>query len=207
MENVYEIVLFEVKNEKTDSFLDISNKSMNLISEFDGYISSSTHRSITKDQLFLDIIQWESLEKAKSAASIVQKEDKFKPFLNTINQIHFFDHLSLIQHGNLKYKETVDNDTLEFALFYLKDNCFNDYKKNRTSLMNHISENYKEFKEVSTLRGINNLNLMLDIAFWEDINACHKAQKELESNQLFIEAFKNLDMAKPPLMEFFKKIR
>ena len=155
------------------------------------------------------MVVWESIEKAGKAQHKFEKDntEMFKTFTTSMNPPVFFDHVRVMEQGDLKFRELKKSDILEFASFHISSGTLEQFNKDRLKMMNHIGENYPNFNQVKTVQSMSDETLIVDIANWGSATECHAAQQELEQHELFLQFSKSFNPEKDMLMEFFKQIR
>ncbi len=204
---VFEIALYTIKDEAKDTFAELSRKTMDHLSAFQGFVSVENYHSISDPQLYLDIVLWESLDEALEAQKKFESDPKATDYIKAIDTIKFFDHVKMIsKDGVLKFNELAENDVLEFATIYINDNSLEQLLESREPLMNYIGKEYPAFKEVITTQSVKTPNLLIDIARWGNKESCGIVQQEIESHELFMNFAKSFDMEKEMIMEFFTKL-
>ncbi|WP_147296587.1 antibiotic biosynthesis monooxygenase family protein [Flagellimonas nanhaiensis] len=205
---VYEIAIYQIKDE-VHEFKRIHSGALDHLSSYQGFIDSKSYENINNPNMYMDMVLWESIEQAKNA------QEKFEQgstqvvgeFLSSMNAPIFFDHVKVLENGNLKFREVEENGILEFASFHINSGALEQFNKDRMNMMNYIGENYSNFKQVKTVQSIADKTLIIDIAHWGSATECHKAQQELEQHELFLQFASSFDPNKEMMMEFFKQIR
>lgn len=204
---VYEIAVFKVKD--TDAVIEANQAAIRHISTYDGYISSRTFQSIEDSVIFMDIVEWSSIEAAKKAQQDFEKSknEEVANYLSLITEIVYFGHVSEIEEGVLKFNELSKNDILEFALIHINDEDSKGYEKARIDIMNHIGRKYPSFKEVQTVQALDKASQFIDLARWKSAEQCHIAQKEMEKDPVFLDFAGHIDRSQEVMMHFFVQIR
>lgn len=204
---VLEIAMFRVNN-STD-MVSLNLKAIEQLSQLDGYLSSKSYQNISDENVYLDIVEWNSLEDAQAAQKSFEKSEQndVLAYLSNIKEIIYFEHVKVVENGSLNYHPQDDNDILEFALFHVSDQSTDQFDAARINIMNHLGNKYNSFKEVKTVTSLKDKTQFIDIARWENEEQCHIAQSELESDPLFLEFMSVIEPDKQMIMEFFKKIR
>ena len=90
-----EIALFKVKKEAINHFKELNEKMSQTLSTYGGYISSKTYRGTDHDSVFIDIVWWESLEKAKEAETKFRTDDALKDYRDALGRVMYYDHINL----------------------------------------------------------------------------------------------------------------
>lgn len=87
--HVLEVVEFKLNKDvaKTD-FLDAVDSSQAFVSSLDGFIDR--HTAQTSDGLWVDVVKWQDMDAAQTAAKAFQTAEEIVPFV------------SLIDHGSIK---------------------------------------------------------------------------------------------------------
>lgn len=204
---IYEIAVYKVKDAK--AFAGINRQTFEHLSGYAGYLSSKTFRNLEDSNIFMDIIEWSTLEMASDARQKFEntKISAVKTYLSEITEMIYFDQVEDVADGFLKYNTLKKDDVLEFALIQVKDAQSKDYQNARLEVISHIGSNYEAFKEIQTLRSVNQPNLVVDLGRWESAEHCHLAQSELENAPVFLNFAQHIDMDEDILMLFFKQVR
>src|SRR5438270_9650920 len=98
---VMEIALFKVKKEAIGQFKTLNEKMSRVLSSYGGYINSKTYQGTDRDSVFIDIVWWESIEKAKEAEAKFRTDDQLKDYRNALGRVMFYDHIKPIGNGRL----------------------------------------------------------------------------------------------------------
>ena len=104
---VYEIVVYRIKAEYRNNFEEVLQEARNCIMKFPGMIEHQTYRSSENELLFMDLVKWNSLEMAKSAAAQFEKIEELGPFMQAFEEIKFMEHFELF--------EIAENEKLDFT--------------------------------------------------------------------------------------------
>lgn len=203
---VYEVALYSVKSEEVKNYNEVYQEAIKAIQNLDGYDSYNHYKSLHTEGLYLDVVKWTNLGDAENAAEVFKTSLKFEKMRNAIDTIRYFDHLELLEGGEIISKKMEETDVFEFALFHIDKNSLEKLIKARVPLFNHISNCYSGFKQVITLNSISDPTTVLDLGIWGDAKVCHTAQKELESEEIFAPFAETMDMNKELVMEFFEKV-
>ena len=65
---VLEIAMFRIKNSEKEKFSELNKSTLSVLSTLPGYIRSNTYQSITDSMVYMDIVEWESLDSGSSVA-------------------------------------------------------------------------------------------------------------------------------------------
>lgn len=66
-----------------------------MITSFDGFVSYEFFQGCKDNQLFIDLVLWDSLENAEIAAlkvKEIQKEADFKEYINSFEKVEIFNY-------------------------------------------------------------------------------------------------------------------
>ena len=205
-----EIALFKVKKESLNQFKELNEKMSHILSSYGGYISSKTYRGTDRDSVFIDIVWWESLEKAKEAETKFRTDEALKDYRDALGRVMYYDHIKQIDNGTLSfnpYKE--ESSTIEFGVFKLKEGSNENYLTTRLPLMNVISKKYGEgLKEGITFQSVEHPLLHVEFTYWSNMDVCTKAQHEINETEPTYKPFmQNFDDKGPGYFGFFKLIR
>ena len=204
---VYEIAVFKVKD--ANAVVEANQAAIRHISTYDGYISSRTFQSIEDSDIFMDIVEWSSLEAAKRAQQDFEKSknEDVANYLSLITEIIYFGHVSEVEEGVLKFNELAKDDILEFAMIQINSKDSKEYEKAHIDVLNHIGKKYDSFKEVQTVQSLDKVSQFIDLARWGSAEQCYLAQKEMEKDPVFLDFASHIDMSKEMIMQFFVQIR
>ena len=205
---VLELAMFKVK--PNEDFRTLNKRTIEILSSLEGYLGSNTYQSISDSLVFLDIVEWSSLEDANKAAKIFETDPRFASYMGIIEEVKYFEHTSILpeeSYGVLKYRDQEEGDILELASFYLKDQNLDEFTPSRIQLMDHMGSSYQGFKGVTTIQSMKDPTHLIDLGSWENASVCERAQKDLESDPLFLDFLSHMNLEKEAVMEFFVKIR
>jgi hypothetical protein len=208
--NVMEIALFKVKKEAINHFKELNEKMSKILSTYGGYISSKTYRGMDRDSVFIDIVWWESLDKAKEAEAKFRTDESLKDYRDALGRVMYYDHIHPIKNGKLSFNPyTEESSTIEFGVFKLKEGSNENYLTTRLPLMNVISKKYGEgLKEGIAFQSVEHPFLHVEFTYWSNMDVCTKAQHEInESEPTYKPFMQNFDDKGPGYFGFFKLIR
>ena len=87
-----EVVIYQIKQEKMGEFAKISPIVDSFAKKRKGFKSRSVKQDHQDPSLFLDIVEWETLEDAVEANEASQKDPTLVPFMEAIEKIVHFNH-------------------------------------------------------------------------------------------------------------------
>ncbi len=90
--NTTEIVIYRIKSEKFDRYNEISALADKFLKTRKGFIRRITKQDHKDKMLFVDIVEWQTLEDALSASQAAEKEASLKPFFEDFEKIISFNH-------------------------------------------------------------------------------------------------------------------
>ena len=93
--HIQEIVRFRVKPESLQGYEAVIQNRNAVIKEMAGFIRGGTFQSPIDPEIFIDSIEWNSLEEAQSAAQAAMQMPEMQPFMASIAQIEFFEHFEI----------------------------------------------------------------------------------------------------------------
>ena len=98
--SIKEVVVYRIKPNQTEVFLKKGLAELsNCVAGFNGLIKHDTLVSTKDDGVFIDLVEWESLEAADSAAAQLEAKTKAGelPLMNqTFERVEFFDHFKAL---------------------------------------------------------------------------------------------------------------
>ncbi|MFL5786836.1 MAG: antibiotic biosynthesis monooxygenase family protein [Flavisolibacter sp.] len=207
---VMEIALYKVKKEHLADFKTLNNNMSEQLSTYSGYMSSKTYQGISADSVFVDIVWWESIDKAKEAEAKFLNDDKLKDYRESLGRVLYYDHVTPIESGKLSFNAYNEkNATIELGIFKVKEGMNSQYLDTRVPLMNVISKKYGEgLKEGIAYQSVERPLLHVEFTYWSSMDVCTKAQHEInEKEPTFNPFIQNFDNKGPSFYGFFKLIR
>jgi hypothetical protein len=87
-----EVVIYQIKVDKVADYANISKVTDNFLSMRNGFLSRSLAQDSKDKSVFLDIIEWESLEDAESAAQAIQKDASMMALFSSTEKLISFGH-------------------------------------------------------------------------------------------------------------------
>lgn len=201
-QKIQEITVLEVNYADVNHFEQLNAALRSALSKRRGFINAYTFRSIDQPNLILDIVEWESLKDAQKAVKVFS-EDKLGDYIQSIKRIEYFDYVKLSSETAYSFQSIRQNDVLEFAYAHTKNESIDCYIGSRQPLFNYLGRKYNDLKQVATLQSAIDPIVFVDLIHWKDIDSCKKAQKELESHELFQNIIQHMDLKKEFLMNLF----
>ncbi|UTW62434.1 hypothetical protein KFE98_20915 [bacterium SCSIO 12741] len=206
-ETVYEIAVFRVKD--NSGFTEANQKAIDVLSEFDGYLSSRTFQNLADPMIYMDMAEWASLDQAKAAQKQFEKSGspEIANYLQNMEKVTYFAHLKDIHNGQMHFRATQEGDILEFALGHVASADRDNYYRTRIEVLNQIGGKYDFIREVQTLQSIEDETQFLDLLRWESAEKCEKVQSDLQEDPIYLDFASNFDMNKEMIMQFYRQIR
>jgi len=97
---ITELVVYKIKPETAEKYAaEIIDHFRKLVMSFDGFISYEFLQSCRDRLFFMDLVLWDTLENAENAAKKVkeiQKEERYKDYLESFEKVKIFDHFKPI---------------------------------------------------------------------------------------------------------------
>ncbi len=90
---VMELVAFTVKDEAQKSYVSTQKEIHDFVSTFDGYISSIALKGLEAPKTFVDMVLWDSLEDAKTAAKAFEAWPACGSVMEKISEMKVMTHL------------------------------------------------------------------------------------------------------------------
>lgn len=91
-ESATEVVIYKISAEKVGDYEAISKLPESFLQKQEGFISRKIYRDLKNPQIFLDIVEWESLEAGEKAAQNLEKDEALLPFLQATEEVISFSH-------------------------------------------------------------------------------------------------------------------
>ena len=88
-----EVVFYQIKAEKVENYASISKIADEFLKTRQGFISRLVKQDHNDNSIFLDIVEWETLEDAQNAAEAFKKEASLMPFFDAFEKVISFNHL------------------------------------------------------------------------------------------------------------------
>ena len=87
-----EVVLYQIKAEKLAHYTEISIIADNFLKTRNGFINRIVKQDHKDETLFLDIVEWQTLEDAEKASEAFQNEPTLVPFFESFERVINFNH-------------------------------------------------------------------------------------------------------------------
>jgi hypothetical protein len=98
---IAELVVYKIKENKIAHYKgDGINEFRTFINQFEGLISVKTHTSMKEEGVFMDLVEWESMDHALKAAEAfkqIEKDPKYAEMLGVFEEIKLFDHYNFLK--------------------------------------------------------------------------------------------------------------
>ncbi|MEO1050369.1 MAG: antibiotic biosynthesis monooxygenase family protein [Bacteroidota bacterium] len=91
---VLEMVVYKIKSDVVPRYQEILEQARAEVSKFEGFIGYRTFRSSKDKGVFMDLVEWESLDLAMKAANQLESKEEFKPFLSAFESITIMEHFN-----------------------------------------------------------------------------------------------------------------
>ncbi len=88
-----EVVFYRIKADQVADFTITSSVADAFLQTRKGFLSRTVKQDHNDASLFLDIVEWQTLEDALSAAQASQKEPSLAPFFEAFEEVISFNHL------------------------------------------------------------------------------------------------------------------
>lgn len=96
LDNVVELVVYKIKPECVEKYsTEIIDFFRKTVMSLKGFISYEFFQNCKNENLFMDIVYWDTLENAENAAKTVkeiQKGEDFMDYINAFNGVEIFSH-------------------------------------------------------------------------------------------------------------------
>lgn len=87
-----EVVIYQIKRDKLADYSSISTLVDKFLAESEGFVSRRVTQDAKDDSIFLNIIEWNSLENADAAAEAIQKDPAMMPLFSATEKLISFGH-------------------------------------------------------------------------------------------------------------------
>jgi hypothetical protein len=87
-----EVVIYQIKADKVADYSNLSKVTDNFLTMRKGFISRRLTQDSKDKSVFLDIIEWETLEDAEGAAQAIQQEASMKALFSSTEKLISFGH-------------------------------------------------------------------------------------------------------------------
>ena len=98
---IVELVVYRIKPEMQDAYvteaIEVFRK---MVMKFDGFIRYDFYQNAKDANLFMDFVQWQTLEQAEAAAEAVksiQQAPEFAGYLAAFEKLEMFSHFNPLQ--------------------------------------------------------------------------------------------------------------
>ena len=90
-----EVVLYQIKADKVAHYSEISKIADSFLKTRSGFINRTVKQDRKDDALFLDIVEWKTLEDAEKANEAFQNEPTLVPFFEAFEKVIICNHFHL----------------------------------------------------------------------------------------------------------------
>lgn len=91
---VLEVVRYELKPESTANFKNLLSLARTEIMKAPGFVEFHTFNSTKNPSTYMDLVYWNSLEQAQSAAQEIMKLASLKPWIGAFEKVEFMEHFN-----------------------------------------------------------------------------------------------------------------
>ena len=91
-ENATEVVIYKISAEKVGEYEAISKLPDSFLQKQEGFVSRKIYRDLKNPQIFLDIVEWGSLEAGEKATKNLESDEALLPFLQATEEVISFSH-------------------------------------------------------------------------------------------------------------------
>ena len=187
-----ELVIYTVKPERLDQYLDARHKMRKVLSQWDGFVSGVTFQSLETKTKFVDYYLWRSLDEALKAAKRILSEPAAQDFLNCIGEVTVSHHFE-IGNDQPDFTDVNRNSVFEVAVSVVdpdKQDLFRSTKPELFTLVRK-EKGLEELASVQTKTDDGILNL--DVLHWRTLDASKLAMERIHKTdqcQTFMTTFK-----------------
>jgi heme-degrading monooxygenase HmoA len=178
--NVVELAIYTVKKGHTRNFLEARKKAIEKVKEFKGFGSANGFQSTRHPNLYVDYFIWSTLSDAKEAAEKILNCVECQPFLNSIEEVKLFDHVSVIREWDSK-PEPIDSPAgvVELAVYTVRDVEPPALSNSRNEVISLI-QGYRGFESMKTHHSFGDRSLFVDLVWWKQVEDGQNADKEVQ---------------------------
>jgi len=90
--NTTEVVIYQIKQENLADYPSLSKMIDKFLSDREGFISRRVTQDSHDSTIFLNIIEWTSLQQASEAAEAIQKDPTMAPLFSSTEKLISFGH-------------------------------------------------------------------------------------------------------------------
>lgn len=87
-----EVVLYQIKADKSANYSEISKIADKFLKTRSGFVSRTVKQDHKDETIFLDIVEWETLEDAEKASEASQSDPTLLPFFEAFEKVISFNH-------------------------------------------------------------------------------------------------------------------
>ena len=106
--HIAELVVYRIKSKATEKYVtEAIDYFRKLVMSFNGFVSYQFFQGCRDNQIFMDLVLWDSLENAEMASKkvkIIQKGEGFKDYIESFEKVEIFNHfkpMNLWKKGKL----------------------------------------------------------------------------------------------------------
>lgn len=87
-----EVVIYKIKDKEVKNFAALSELADQCLVPKRGFISRQIMKDHTDPSIFMDIVEWASLDDAKNAATEIEGDPAIQPFFDAAEKVISFNH-------------------------------------------------------------------------------------------------------------------
>ena len=88
-----EVVFYQIKADQLGAYSEISKLADAFLNTQKGFISRTVKQDHSDDALFMDIVEWQTLEDAQQASEAFKTEASLMPFFQAFEKVISFNHV------------------------------------------------------------------------------------------------------------------
>ena len=156
-DEVVELAIYKVHPDQLANYPDARAQMLAVLKTFGGYRSGQTFRAVSDANVFVDYFTWASLEAAQEAARQIEHLPEAQAFLQTIDSILVYHHLTFVTdgliHGQAHPVPPTPHDVAEMAVYRVPEANQKALLRERPVIFDMIKR-YDGFRSGRTARAV-----------------------------------------------------
>jgi len=180
-----ELAYYSVKPDKQARFVELQKKTFNSLKKLPGCVSLHSYQDVTNENIFIDLVIWKTLDEALDAADKFVKMPEFSAYNESLDKVKYYSHGELVKYGQMGNQSISDESILEFVAYSIRDGHHDHFINARKDVFDFLIESYGGFETVTTWKSVEDQKMVIDLAFWSDLETAKKAFKESAKQPVF----------------------
>ena len=179
---VVELAIYKVRPDQLANYPAARAQMRAALKALSGYRSGHTFQAVSDATIFVDYFTWAGLEDAQEAARQIEHLAEAQDFLQTIDSILVYHHLTFVADGLIlgpaHHRPPTPDDVAEMAVYRAPEASQEALLSERLPIFEMIKR-YDGFRSGRTARAIEDAEVIVDFVQWTDLATAEKADSKV----------------------------